>query len=444
MKSDAQTGFLSALRRETQDITFRRRLRNIGHLLTGNAVNAVMALIAIALTARALGPHSYGILAMAFTYARAVERLVTFQSWQPLIRYGAALDTPDRQQDLKALLKFGLLLDLLGALASFLLAAGLVFLLAPHFGWSDEVRRTILLCCLMLPFNINGMPTAILRLQGRFRQAAWGPVTGTILRMVGCALALAAGSGLATFALIWAATQAVGYLIFLAMGLVAARRQGLGGFVMAPLGGIRTQFRGIWRFAILSNISLSIRSSANQLDVLIVGALAGPVGAGLYHIARRAGRLAEQLSVQAQAVLFPDIARLWSAGDAPAVRRAVWQLELVLMAAGLAATIALWLVAEPLIRLAMGVAFVGAAPLLVVQMLAVTFSMAGSGARSALLAMGQEGRVLGATLLGTALFHATAFTLVPMIGPMGANIAHLALGVVASGLMIWWCRAALR
>ena len=49
------------------------------------------------------------------------------------------------------------------------------------------------------------------------------------------------------------------------------------------------------------------------VDTSIVGALAGPTAAGFYHIAKRLGRVIVQCGVQVQAVLYPDVARLWVA-----------------------------------------------------------------------------------------------------------------------------------
>lgn len=420
------------------------RLRNIGHLLTGNFASAILSLVAIALTARGLGPASYGILAIAFAYARTIERLVSFQSWQPLIRYGASLQEDGRHEDLKSLMKFGLLLDMAGALLALLIGLLLAMSGARLLDMTPEVQTTFLICCLMLPFNLNGMPTAALRLHGSYRLAAWGPVCGAAARLIGSAIALANGGGLVAFAAVWAGSQVIGSLLFLSLGFRVLRDRGLGGILSASVENITTRFSGIWRFAWISNVSFTLRSSADQFDVIIVGALAGPAAAGFYHIAKRAGRLAEQVSTQAQAVLFPDIARLWNKGDRAEMRRAIRQLELLLFGFGALMILFFLVAARPIIGLTAGAAFTPAAPLLVVQMVAVTLAMTGSGSRSALLAIGREKQVLKAVIAGTMVFHALAFTLVPQIGAMGANLAHIGLGLIASGLMVHWCRTELR
>src|SRR3546814_8811466 len=58
------------------DEPLRTRLVNIAHLMSGNLASGLISLAAIALTARARGPASYGILALHIAYVRVVARLV--------------------------------------------------------------------------------------------------------------------------------------------------------------------------------------------------------------------------------------------------------------------------------------------------------------------------------------------------------------------------------
>lgn len=420
----------------TDEPSVRGRLRSVGHLLSGNAATAAIGLGAAALTARGLGPADYGILALTLGYSRAVERLITFQSWQPLIKYGAELQGPECDEDRRALLKFGLVLDVAGALAAWVVALAIALLANHWLGWSARTQLVVLIYISVLPFNLNGMATAVLRLYGRFRIAAYGPVGGGLVRLALCVVALYEQADLVVFTAIWMITQIVGALLVVLLAFRVLRENGVRGVLGAPLAGVTSRFEGLWNFAWSSNLSLAIRSSANQLDILIVGALAGPAAAGLYNIAKRVGRMAEQVGTQVQAVLYPDIARLWASGRIAAMRRTVWQVEGLLFATGALGVAVFVFAGEPLLRLLAGKDFAGAAPLLVVQMIAVTLAMTGTGARSALLAMGRQQQVLVATLIGTLGFHATALLLIPRIGAMGANIGHIVLAIIVSLLMI--------
>jgi O-antigen/teichoic acid export membrane protein len=100
------------------------------------------------------------------------------------------------------------------------------------------------------------------------------------------------------------------------------------------------------------------------------------------------------------------------------------------------------LLAAPVVRLTLGSQFAGAVPLLIAQTIAMALTVSGSVTRSALLAMGQQQKVLSLVLLSTAIFHSTAFLLVPRIGAMGANVAHIALGLTwVTGLLFVFRRA---
>lgn len=416
-----------------REAALRRRLGNIGHVLSGNMLGLLIGLVAVAVTARTLGPHDYGLLALTITFARAIERLLSFQSWQPIVRYGAALDPVADAPALRSLFKFGLMLDLGAGVAAWLVAAIAAWTATWWFGWGDRSFEVTMVYCTVLLFNLGGMPTAALRLAGRFRAAAYGQVISGLARLGLCLAAAIYGGSLWTFALIWMATQILGSLVFLGVGFGQLRRQGISGVMTTSLAGVTSRFPGLWQFTWSTNLSLTLRSSANQFDTLLVGALAGPAAAGLYHIAKQISKMAQQVGTQVQAVFYPDVARLWAEGAIADLRRAVVQIEVLLAVFGVSGLGMTLVAAEPLLRLFAGPAFAAAAPLLSVQMIAVVLMISGTAAHSALLAMGQARQTLYIVLAGTAAFHLTLLLLVPRIGAMGANIAHIVLG------MIWVC-----
>jgi O-antigen/teichoic acid export membrane protein len=413
--------------------SLKGRLGNIGHLLTGNALTSLLGLVGFALTARALGPSEYGILALCFTYTSAVERLVNFQSWQPLIKFGAQSTSTET---LNALLKFGLLLDVSAAATGCVIAVALVWAFGPWLGISSEMAGLVTLCCAILPFQISGMPMAVLRLFGKFQSIAYGQVASSIFRIVLCAIGLAIGGTLHEFVLIWMAAQIVGSLTLVVLSLAELRRQGmLASMLTTSPRGVTAHFPGLWKFAISTNLSLTLRSSANQLDTLLVGYLADPTAAGLYHIAKRIGRMALQIGEHVQAVLYPDLARAWAASAIEEFHRAVVQMRGLLLGFGILLVGGVYLAIDPVLRLAVGSEFQAAGPLVIVQSIAVTMTLYGAVTRSALLSMGREDRVLSGVLVATMAFHATALTLVPRIGPMGANLAHIVMAAIWLSMM---------
>ena len=432
---------MTALRNE-KDLS--QRLAHISHLLAGNFFGSIIGLVSFALTARALGPLDYGVLALCFSFARAIERLISFQSWQPLIKYGAEAQQSGREDDLRSLLKFGLLLDIGAAQLGFAIAAALIIFGAPLIGFSAETKTVALLYCLVLPFQVSGMPTAVLRLHGKFSALAYGQVLTSFARLALCVVGLWSSWGLLEFTLMWMSMQIVAALTMNILAFRELRRHGLTGVLSSPIRGISQRFPGLWRFALSANLSLTIRSSAFELDTLLVGFLADPAAAGFYHIAKRIGRIGTQVGAQVQAVVFPDLARLWSGQQFSAFTRVVRQTQLTLASAGVGLVLVIFVTIEPLLRFAAGPGFSAAAPLVTVQAVAVMMTLIGTVMRSALLAMGLENIVLYSVLASTAVFHATAILLIPMIGPMGANIAHIALAAIWTTVMFSAYRTRMR
>lgn len=420
----------------------RTRFVNIGHLLTGNFLASILALVAFALSARALGLEAYGQLALMLSFVRVIERLISFQSWQTIIRYGAGLQDSGRTDDYRVLLKFGLMLDLAAAVAGWSVAITLAWFAASLLGFSDASVALLLLFSTVLLFQLSGLPNAVLRLSGQFHLLAYGQLVNLTLRLLLCLLGIVLGADLRYFVCVWAGTQILGSLTFFVLALRTLERQGALDFLRAPLSGVTRRFPGIWNFAWSSNLSLTLWVSTQELDTLLVGALADPASAGLYHIAKRMGRIGQQVGSQVQSVLYPDVARLWAKGATREFGRVIVQVEMFLFGFGVLAAIVVAVLAHPLIRWTAGPSFIGAAPLLIVQMIAVSFTMMGSAARSGLLAMGRQRDVLAVVSIATAGFHLTALSLIPQIGAMGGNIAHIVLGsIFAAGLGLTLQRA---
>lgn len=414
---------------------FLVRLKNIAHLLTGNFASSFIGLAGFALTARALGPTDYGVLAICFAYTRGVERLVSFRSWQPLVKYGAEALQAEDLSNLKTLFKFGLLLDVLAACIAWTVAVLVILLAGPLVGVSAEMSRIVLIYCSVLLFQLSGMSTAVLRLFGRYNILAYGQVLASMVRVAFCLFGVWVGWGFFEFLLLWMGAQILGAVNINVLAFIELRRRGLGGVLFAPVRGVAKKFPGLYSFSFSSNLSSAIRSSASELDTLIVGYLTDPASAGLYHIAKRIGRIAQQAGVQVQAVLFPDLARAWSANQFKDFRKIVFQTQMLLLVFGIGALLFFYLTINRVLLWTAGPEFLGAGPLVIVQTVAVMMILCGTVLYSALLSMGKEALVLRIVFAATIVFHVTAFTLVPKIGPMGANIAHISMSfVLLSGM----------
>ena len=67
----------------------KRLFTNMGWLLGGRGINAVLSLVYLALATRTLGLEGFGWFAAIVALGQAVTGLANFQTWQFIVRWGA-------------------------------------------------------------------------------------------------------------------------------------------------------------------------------------------------------------------------------------------------------------------------------------------------------------------------------------------------------------------
>lgn len=409
-----------------RDELLRRLLRNVGYLVSGNALSAGLGLITLALTARALGPAGLGVLALIEAYTRLVDRLLRLEPWQAVIKYGADALEHGRAAEFRQLVKFAFALDFGSALLAGLVAFGGVGLIGPWLGWDAQTVEMAALFSLILLVSVSATPTAVLRLFDRFAVFAALEVSLAVLRLALVALAWALGAGLWTFLLIAMLIQAGRPLTLLALAWQQLYGHGYADCLRQSLRGVTRNFAGLWDFIWWLNLSVLIRKSTREVDTLLVGALLDPAAVGIYTVAKRLGNAALKFGTPLQQAVFPDIARLWARRQAARMRRTVLQVNLA--AAGLAALglLVVSLDVERIVALTVGASFAGAGGPLLMQMLAVTLALGGITLRPALLSMEQQRAMLVAVIAGSVGFYGTMLIALPTIGVIGASLSHVA------------------
>ena len=415
-------------------------LKSILHLVSGSAGNAILMLISTTIAARTLGPAAYGVLALVLTVGRLSERLLRFESWQPLIRFAASEDIAADKKKMSELYLYGLFLDIGTALLAAVLTMIVGYALMTVIGLEPEHMPLLAIYAVAIAMNIRGVPTAALRFDGQFRTLAYVQLLSSVLRLALAAAGLVFGFSLLEFVIVWTVCQALDSLLFLWLGLRVIRKQGIPSPFRANPFGLKQKFPSFMSFAWSTNISGTLRTLTQEADTLLVSAFAGTAWAGFYHIAKRIAKVAQQVGAMMQAVVYPDMARMWAQKDVAAFSSTIKRVQLVLGAVGVAFLGAFWLVGDWMMKFVFGSEFAQAYPLLVAQLLAVVLIMHAAPSRSALLAMNRPGFVLWVAIASTIIFFITAWITMPTYGALGANFAHIAfaaLTAIAMDIAMW-------
>jgi len=418
-----------------------RVVRNAGRLLAGTAAAALFGLGSNVLAARRLGPEAYGFLVLLSTFLFAiVNGVLSFQSWQAIIHYGAKTLVERREEDLKRLVKFGFVLDGATSIAATLLGAGAVFLYGRAKGWDPALLTAATLSSLGLFLRLSSTSVAVLRLFNRFDLLAFQQAAAAALRLLVVVVIFIRSVGLTGFLYAWLATEIAGHALLTGLALVEIRRRGLGELGRAPLRGLTTTFPGLWKFLLTTNLHGTTRLGARELDIMIVGGVLGPAAAGLFKIVRQFARAIGRLDDVARQAIYPDLSKAWARRDIRGFGRLIRGPALILGGAGAAAWVGFLLLGRPVLNATVGPAYAAAYGPVLVYLVGVLVAMATFHFQSVLLAMGRPGELFRVTAVSTLAYFAVLFLFVRSRGVPGAAFAF----VVYQALWSAWMGATIR
>lgn len=426
-------------RRAAKSGTLGRVLENVGWLLAGKGAGAVFSLGSIAIATRTLGLEGFGQFVLILGTAQLVGAFVAFQTWQAVVRFGMSELEEGSSARLSRLIAFCLALDLGGAMAGCLLAAGGVALLGPRFGWNADLSFQALIFCFVMLLSVRSTPVGILRLYDRFGQGAAADTVTHAARLAGALIVLAVGPSISRFLIAWGIAEVV---TALAYWMLAART---GGWSLKGVGlsGLRTapaEHPGLWQFVAITNAGATLRSVSRQFTVLLVGLFVGPAAAGAYRLAHQLGQALAKVSEMLSRAVFAELARVHAGGATAQLGKLFRSTFWLALGAGAIIALVLLVAGDWVLRLVGGNAFAGAYPLLLVLGIAAALDMVGVSFEPALMATGRAGKAFKLRLIVTFFLLVLIAVLLPTWGAMGAAAATLVssiLGLFLFGFVSW-------
>ncbi len=421
---------------------FARILANTGWLLGGKGVGAVLSLAYLAIVTRTLGVADFGRFALVLSAANVIKTLVSFDSWQIVVRYGQPHLTEGNGDALNRVLRFCILIDLASAVAGGLIAAAIILLFGTQLGIGPDMGWQVWAFSMLMMITIRSSPTGILRLFDRFDSAAFAETMIPVGRMIGAAVALAALPGITGFLIAWAFAELLCALSYWYLALNVGRGR-IGSWRVGRALDAHRENPGIVGFLTATNLQTSLSSIGQQVAVLIVGGFVGPAGAGLYRLANQLANSLTKISSLLSRSIFVELSRTNSHGKEAlgALFRRTNRLALLAGAViiGLIVTIG-----HPLLGLIAGKDFLPAYPLLLMLGVAACIDLIGVSYRPLLMATDRAGLSLRITFVSTLLLLGAQAMLLPLYGTKGAAMANIAASLAGFTMMGLASRRAMR
>lgn len=294
------------------EAVFKRLMKNTMILFSGNLWVSVLGLVSFAVTAKSLGAESFGLFVLVTTYVLVIDKLINFQAWRALIKYGSDSLAEDKPGDFKALVKLCTVIDVVSAVLATVVAVSAANFVGHIMNWSNEVVSMITMYSLVLLFRLSGSPTAILRIFDKFKTFIIRGVVSSSLKLIGVIYVFYVEGGITGYLFVWAIADIVGQLLLLIAGWKELNRQKLNNVFSENVNEISKKHPGFWSFVWAMCFDSTIYVG-RELDVYIIGALLSLEEVALFKVAKQISLVLLKFIDPVYTAIYPELAKLRSA-----------------------------------------------------------------------------------------------------------------------------------
>lgn len=375
----------------------RTALRRIGRISTaligGRIAFAVVNLAAIAVATRAVGLEAIGAMGILLAFTRLIAEATKFDSWKAVLTFGAPFRQAGDRARLASLAGLTLCLDCAAIAVSLSFVALAGAMIGKWLGWSDDMTSVALWFMVATIFMTHMTPTGILRLEGRAIEVGIHHALNACCRLGGAAAISVWGGGFEQLALVWIGSAVIAGAVLWTLAAFSARRQFGRPDFSAPIQSGRTM-PGFWSFSGVTNIVSTLNGAPGLISTLVVGAVLGPVEAGLFHIVRQIAEALQRPAEQLAHASFPEFARLAAAQMWDAMQSTLWRSTIIAFGCAVAVAVLLHFGGASLLSLLFGETASAGANVLTLAGCAAVLQAASFSIEPALLTSGRQRVVL--------------------------------------------------
>ena len=388
----------------------KRLFKNMGWLLGGRGLNAVLSLVYLALATRTLGLEGFGYFAAIVALGQAVTGIASFQTWQFIVRWGAQ-DGQTREAT-----GFAIALDLVSLVLGTLLAGLLVWSIPLWLPLPDELAALTLGYCVVSLLAIRTTPTGLLRLNFSYATATAAEAVQPIIRAGGAVLAWLFMPSVTGFILAYAVSEIA---VAAALWFAAARVERID-LSAVSLRRIPAAHRDAWRFVWSTNMSGSLTIAGKQLMILLVGTFGGAALLGGFRVASQLGQALIALAQTVSKAILPELVH--ARDDALNIARRMANIALV---GGVIAVLVALFLGRPGIALIAGDEFGGFYWAMVILAIAGAVELVGASLESLLVSAGRAATAFLVRAIPTVLALVLLDIAIDWNGAKGAAFAVL-------------------
>lgn len=413
----------------------RHILKNSSILTVSNIVIGIFGVFSLSITGRALGVEHLGSLALIQAFVAAIDKLMNFQVWQAVIKFGTSALEKGNYKDFARLIKFGFLLDTGSAVVGTLVALFSVRFIGSLLGWDYETVRLAAIYSFIILFHVQGTPVATLRIFNRFKNIAVIEIVGSGIVLLGTIIAWLLGGSLMHFVMLLTFTTIIGYGLLICFSFIELSRRNYHGIFYVSLKGICKSYPGLWGFVWTTNLNSSVKMGVKELDTIIVGTILGTGAAGLYKVVKQVTTSLAVIPGSFDQVIYPELTRLWERRRMKEFSGLIRKFAVLLGGIGIVGWVLIVVLGIPLIRITIGSEFIEAYGTLIWYSFAYIVVYTTAAFQPAMLAMGKPHIGLYVHIVSTVIYFVVLYVSLIMFDIIGAGTAYIIYYVIWALMM---------
>ncbi|MEJ2407902.1 MAG: lipopolysaccharide biosynthesis protein [Novosphingobium sp.] len=422
--------------RPVSQSVFRSIIQNTAWLLGGKGFGGALSIVYLAILSRSLGLKDFGHFSLIFGTAQALVAIAGFQTWQAVVRYGAAYVHDGDWVRFSRLSMLCGMIDALAAMLGCLIAVVIFFGFAGPLNLNPEyIGMGCAFNCALMWGRVSA-PTGMLRALNRFDLAVYVEALVPTGRLIAAVTIWVLGPSVGWFLLAWAVIDVSCAVAYWGIALKLNPR----GFDVTGIRQWRQTIRenpGIERFLLIVSSGSTLDAVYKQGPLLAVGYFLGTSAAGLYRLADQVAQGFSKVSTLLARAIYPEISRARVATTNSGFRRMVRRISMVASIAGGIVVVAALLGGQQLLALIGGVDFERGAVILVPLAVASSFELASVAFEPVLHSSGVAryalfGKIVTVTVLSGAIL---VFKSMGEIGIAWSVATAGSAGYVALGIM---------
>jgi O-antigen/teichoic acid export membrane protein len=366
--------------------------------------------------------------------------ILDFRTREAMTRYLGEFAARGENAASVAIVKLLWLLDFAVVTLAFMIVAASAPVVAPHLTDHPDGAHFMRVFAVAMFFGtLDATAGTVLRVYDRFGLAFASGAGAATARLMIVVILIGTGAGLN--GLIWGRVVAeVAATAIIGSTAVLVLAQALNGYWAAPIRTLSGRFREIGRFLLNLNLVGLIKVSSTKLDVLTVGALAGPSTASLYKIAVQFGSAPLLISDPLAQALYPAFTRWRTQGRLAAIRGTGRKAASMMALVAVPVAVIVALTSERLLSIVVGSDFADAWLGLTIVMAGVVPSVIFFWGGAALLAVGDASAFRRVATVAGVVQFGLLFSLVPLFGWIGAAVSLAGSSVTGTALGLHYLR----